>query len=166
MTGPSGPDRAGGTAATRPWSLWLALVMVGAEALALLGGAVAFVVLAFATAAVSTSLLALAAMFVILAAGLAGVVSGLFRMARWARPAAVAWQVLLILFGLSTLGADPLMAAAAMAPAVLGLIGIFAPPTLRAYEAAGEQPARDDSAGDHPAGERSPGDDSAGDHSR
>lgn len=141
-SGVGGSGAGGGTAAplplpARPWTLWAAIAMLVLEIAALVVSAVFFVTLARAgEPALTTSLLSLAVMFAILALGLAGVAVGLHRMRRWARPATVAWQVLLILFGLSVLGSGWLLPVASIAPAVLGLIALFAPPTLRAYEAA------------------------------
>ncbi|GAA4284817.1 hypothetical protein GCM10022261_23480 [Brevibacterium daeguense] len=120
----------------RPWPLWLAIGAVGFEVGELLVAAGFFVVLAVTGGSqVGTSLISLAVMFVVLALGLVAVMQSLYRMRRWARPATVAWQVLLILFGLSVLGEPWALAVASIVPAAVCLFGLFAPATLRAYEA-------------------------------
>ena len=125
------------TAVRRPWTLWAALAMVAVEVAALLVSAGFFVVLSRSGSTdVATSLLSLAVMFGVLALGLVAVIMGLYRMHRWARPATVAWQVLLFLFGLSVLGSGWLLPVGSIVPAVLCIVALFAPPSLRAYGAA------------------------------
>ena len=118
----------------RPVHLGVAAAVVGLETLALLGIAVAFVVLALTGDAVGTSLLALGAMFAILGACMVAVTRSLWLMQRWARPAAIAWQVLQALFGFSTFQAGPLLALAAIVPAVVFLYAIFQPRVIYAFE--------------------------------
>lgn len=130
-------DRSAPTAVRRPWTLWAALAMVALEVAALVVSAGFFVVLSRSgDTEVGSSLLSLAVMFGVLALGLVAVIMGLYRMHRWARPATVAWQVLLILFGLSVLGSGWLLPLGSIVPAVLCLAALFAPPSLRAYGAA------------------------------
>lgn len=130
-------DRPAPTAVRRPWTLWAALAMVALEVAALVVSAGFFVVLSRSgDTEVGSSLLSLAVMFGVLALGLVAVIMGLYRMHRWARPATVAWQVLLILFGLSVLGSGWLLPLGSIVPAVLCLAALFAPPSLRAYGAA------------------------------
>jgi hypothetical protein len=120
----------------RPWQLWLAIGAVAFEAAELLVSAGFFVLLAVnGGSEVGTSLISLAVMFAVLALGLAAVMQSLYRMRRWARPATVAWQVLLILFGLSVLGDPWVLSVASIVPAAVCLFGLFSPATLRAYEA-------------------------------
>lgn len=89
-------DRPAPTAVRRPWTLWAALVMVALEVAVLVVSAGFFVVLSRSgDTEVGSSLLSLAVMFGVLALGLVAVIMGLYRMHRWARPATVAWQVLL-----------------------------------------------------------------------
>ena len=94
----------------------------------------AFVVLALTGDAVGTSLLALGAMFAILGACMVAVTRSLWLMQRWARPAAIAWQVLQALFGFSTFQAGPLLGLAAIVPAVVFLYAIFQPRVIYAFE--------------------------------
>lgn len=130
-------DRPAPTAVRRPWTLWAALVMVALEVAVLVVSAGFFVVLSRSgDTEVGSSLLSLAVMFGVLALGLVAVIMGLYRMHRWARPATVAWQVLLILFGLSVLGSGWLLPVGSIVPAVLCLAALFAPPSLAAYGAA------------------------------
>ena len=125
------------TAVRRPWTLWAALAMVALEVAVLVVSAGFFVVLSRSgDTEVGSSLLSLAVMFGVLALGLVAVIMGLYRMHRWARPATVAWQVLLILFGLSVLGSGWLLPVGSIVPAVLCLAALFAPPSLAAYGAA------------------------------
>ena len=125
------------TAVRRPWTLWAALAMVAVEVAVLVVSAGFFVVLSRSgDTEVGSSLLSLAVMFGVLALGLVAVIMGLYRMHRWARPATVAWQVLLFLFGLSVLGSGWLLPVGSIVPAVLCIVALFAPPSLRAYGAA------------------------------
>ncbi|MYM18407.1 hypothetical protein GSY69_00030 [Brevibacterium sp. 5221] len=142
---PQESSKAGGPGdrARGPWTLLLAVAMTALEALALTVAAVAYVVVAVGQRADPVPLIALAAMFLLLAVGLVGVAIGLARFGRWARPACVAWQVLLLLFAFNVGPAAGLMFWAALIPAVLSLVGIFLPPSLRAYDGAlADQEAR------------------------
>lgn len=118
----------------RPPQLLVAIGVVLLEALALLGVAVACVMLAMSGGELGTSLLALAVMFGLLGIGMAAVTRSLWMMHRWARPAAIAWQVLQALFGFSTFQAGPLLGLAAIVPAAVFLYAIFRPPVLFAFE--------------------------------
>lgn len=142
VTAPAGRvDRPDASALTdkRPWTLWLAVIMTGAEALELLAAAVTYVVMAVAPDTDAVPLLGLAAMFLLLAVGLAGVTIGLFRYGRWARPASVAWQLLLLFFAFNVGAGAGFMFYCTLIPAALALIGIFLPPSLRAYDSALKQ---------------------------
>ncbi|HJA38640.1 MAG TPA: hypothetical protein H9793_06595 [Candidatus Brevibacterium intestinigallinarum] len=137
--GPQGADSPQGAEVPqslprRPVHLGVAAGVVGLETLALLGIAVAFVVLATTGGEVGTSLLALGAMFAILGACMVAVTRSLWLMHRWARPAAIAWQVLQALFGISTFQAGPLLGLAAIVPAVVFLYAIFQPRVIYAFE--------------------------------
>lgn len=73
-------------------------------------------------------------MFAILGIGLLVVVRSLWSMHRWSRPATIAWQLLQALFGISTFGGGPLLAAAAIVPAVACVIALFTPSVIRAFD--------------------------------
>lgn len=110
--------------------------MVMLEALELLAAAVMFVVVSLQAGGDVVPMLALAGMFLLLALGLAGVAIGIFRFGRWARPAGVAWQILLILFAFSTGIATGAQFWGSLIPAVICLVALFMPATLRAYDTA------------------------------
>ena len=118
----------------RPGHLYVAIAVVALEALALVAVAGACVVLAVTGGQLGTSLLALGVMFAILGVGMIAVTRSLWVMHRWARPAAIAWQVLQALFGVSTFQAGPLLGLAAIVPAVVFLYAIFQPRVLYAFE--------------------------------
>ncbi|WP_035282178.1 hypothetical protein [Brevibacterium album] len=123
----------------RPRGIVVAAGIVWLESAALLVAAVAFIAVGAGSSTVS--LIALAAMFVVLALGLFAVALAIWRMHRWGRPAAIAWQILQALFGVSMLTAPPVDfwgAAGAIVPAAIFLAAIFLPASLRAYELAAE----------------------------
>ena len=124
----------------KPAVLWVAALVVVGESVALAIVAGLFVYMGVsenhAEAGLSTSLLSMGAMFTILAIGLALVGRGLLRLQRWARPAAIAWQILLALFGLSMLGSGWFLPTVSLVPSLVFLAVIFSPPALRAYETA------------------------------
>lgn len=120
-----------------PVTLAVAVGVVFLEALALVVAAGAFAVAGFASGSdFLVSLLGLAAMFVLLAVGLLAVCRSLLLMHRWARPATVAWQVLLVLFGISMSGTGWWAPVVVIVPALVCLVGLFHPRTVRAYEEA------------------------------
>lgn len=127
----------------RPLGVTVAVGVVALEALALLVLAGLFVWSATlppptdapsSGQSLASSLLALAAMFGVLAIGLLAAAKSLWGLKRWARPASIAWQVLLILFAFSVLGSGWVLPAAAAAPAIVFLVAIFTPSALRAYD--------------------------------
>jgi len=120
----------------RPVPLYVVVGVVLLEALALLGSAVAFLVMSGKGGELGTSLMALAAMFAILGLGMLAVARSLWLLHRWARPATIAWQILQALFGISTFGGGPLLAAAAIVPAVVCVVAMFTPPVIRAFDIA------------------------------
>ncbi|GAA2011083.1 hypothetical protein [Brevibacterium samyangense] len=117
---------------TRPLGLFVAAGVVALEALALAVISVVFVVVAIGAGNLGTSLVALAVMFLLLGVCLFGVALGLFRMRRWARPASVAWQVLMVLGGFA---AGQWIGVVAIVLAALGLVSLFLPSVVRFYEA-------------------------------
>ncbi|WP_291798691.1 hypothetical protein [Brevibacterium sp.] len=128
----------------RPASLGIAVGVVALEAVALVVATVAFVVVGAGAGA--TSVLALAGMFAVLALGLVAVALSLWRLHRWGRPAGIAWQVLLVLVGLSMFSTEPLNAVGVIAPAAVFLVAILMPASLRAYELGAEYHAAHPSA--------------------
>lgn len=120
----------------RPGPLYIVLGVVLLEALVLVGSAVAFLLMARTGGELGTSLLALCVMFAILGAGMLAVARSLWVMHRWARPAAIAWQVLQALFGISTFESGPLLGAAAIVPAILCVYAMFRPSVIEAFDTA------------------------------
>lgn len=120
----------------RPGPLSVAVGVVLLEALALLGSAAAFLFMSDTGGELGTSLIALCVMFAILGAGMLTVARSLWVMHRWARPAAIAWQVLQALFGFSTFESGPLLGLAAIVPAIIFAYAIFRPSVIEAFEAA------------------------------
>ncbi|MGO1397571.1 MAG: hypothetical protein ACTHVY_02560 [Brevibacterium yomogidense] len=137
MTGSASSSQAAGAPDAlprRPGPLYVAMGVVLLEALVLLGSAVAFLVMSGTGGELGTSLIALCVMFAILGIGLLVVVRSLWSMHRWSRPATIAWQLLQALFGISTFGGGPLLAAAAIVPAVACVIALFTPSVIRAFD--------------------------------
>ena len=118
----------------RPWTLWLAYVGIGLESACLLFAALFSVGLGIKVGTEASALIALSVMLGVMAAAQIATLVALVRGRRWARPASVAWQVLLTVSGLSMLGQNPLLAAGALIPAAVVLVGIFAPASLRWYD--------------------------------
>lgn len=119
----------------RPGALYAAVGVVALEALALLGSAVAFLLMSRTGGELGTSLIALCVMFAILGVGMLAVARSLWMMHRWSRPAAVAWQVLQALFGFSTFESGPLLGLATIIPAIVFAYAIFRPAFIEAFEA-------------------------------
>lgn len=138
----SGPAAAAGADASappdslprRPVALFAAVGVVLLEALALLGCAVAFMLMSRTGGELGTSLIALCVMFAILGAGMLAVARSLWMMHRWSRPAAVAWQVLQALFGFSTFESGPLLGLATIVPGIVFAYAIFRPSFIEAFE--------------------------------
>lgn len=142
MTGTADSPHASGASGApdalprRPGPLYVVLGVVLLEALTLLGIAVASLVMSGTGGELGTSLIALCVMFAILGLGMLVVVRSLWLMHRWSRPATIAWQVLQALFGISTFGGGPLLAAAAIVPAVICVVALFTPSVIRAFDVA------------------------------
>lgn len=142
MTGTAGSPHASGASGApdalprRPGPLYVVLGVVLLEALTLLGIAVSFLVMSGTGGELGTSLIALCVMFAILGLGMLVVVRSLWLMHRWSRPATIAWQLLQALFGISTFGGGPLLAAAAIVPAVICVVALFTPSVIRAFDIA------------------------------
>lgn len=124
----------------RPPSLKAAVAAMALQGGALLVAAAIYVYAGLTGAGSSLgSLVGLALMFLLMAASMFGVSRGLWKYRRWARPAAVAWNVLLLFFawsvrpGVISAGGDYMF----WGPLVCGLVTlvlVFLPPTLRAYD--------------------------------
>lgn len=174
---PEAPAPGLSRAPTPPRTLLIALLGLGIEAVEMAAFAVALIVAASGGSSGELGgIIALAVMFLIIAAGLVGLAVGTWRVRRWARPASVSWQILLVLSTLSGVWGNVWVVVAVIVPAVLVLAGTFLPPSLRYYDARlsaadaahrQEMAARDSahraataeagaqsSAGDQPAGEQ------------
>ncbi|RBP68071.1 hypothetical protein DFO66_101298 [Brevibacterium sanguinis] len=133
---PSRGGGAGGADVRAPRAMLLVVVVLGLQAAGLVAAAATFVVTAFTAGGLAGSLLGLAVMFLIFAAGIAAAARGSWRLHRWARPAAIAFELLVILFGINVLGGAPWLGIAAIASAVAVIIGYFLPPVVAAYNRA------------------------------
>ncbi|OFT93840.1 hypothetical protein [Brevibacterium sp. HMSC24B04] len=124
----------------RPLSLVGAVVTMSIQGVALLVAAGIYVYTGLTGAGSSLgSLVGLALMFLLMSASMFGIANGLWKYRRWARPAAVAWNVLLLFFawsvrpGVFTESGDYMF----WGPLILGiemLVLMFLPATLRAYD--------------------------------
>ncbi|MBU5894501.1 hypothetical protein JVW19_21250, partial [Vibrio cholerae O1] len=81
-------------------AMLLVVIVLGLQALVLIGTAISFAVTALRSGARASSLIGLAVMFLIFAAGLLAAARGSWRLHRWARPAAIAFELLVIVFGI------------------------------------------------------------------
>ncbi|MDK8434804.1 MULTISPECIES: hypothetical protein [unclassified Brevibacterium] len=131
--GSAGPDDHGVPA---PRAMLLVVTVLGVQVLVLLGSAVTFVVTAFGAGSLAGSLLGLAVMFLIFAAGVAAAARGSWRLHRWARPAAIAFELLVIVFGLSVIGGSLWLGLGCLLTAIAVIIGYFLPPVVDAYNRA------------------------------
>ena len=84
---------------------------------------------------IGSTVVGLSIMFLIFAVGMIGIVRGLLLYRRWARPAVVAFEILVAIFAFSVGTNDLPIALAAGVPAVLALGFLLAPETVRVYEA-------------------------------
>lgn len=124
----------------RPVTLKLAVAVMFFQGAALLAGAGIYVYLGFAVAGSSVgSLVGLALMFLVMAAAMFGLANRLWKYRRWARPAAVAWNALLLFFAWSVRpsvvgGGGDYMFWGSLICGAAALVFIFLPPTLRSYD--------------------------------
>lgn len=134
MNPPPTSDQRRASGSLRPATLWVALVALGIETVALLGAGVWALLLAFAATQGGSALVALGAMLAVLGFLLGAVTSGVARGLRWARPASVAWQLLQLVSGVAIVGQTGALGIGVIAVAAVTLVGLFAPPTLTWYE--------------------------------
>lgn len=114
----------------------LVVVVLGIQALSLVGAAISFVITAFGAGGLASSLVGLAVMFLIFAAGIGAAARGSWRLHRWARPAAIAFELLVIVFGLSVIGGSLWLGLACLVSAIAVILGYFLPPVVDAYNRA------------------------------
>src|SRR5699024_264393 len=79
-----------------------------------------------------SSLLGLAVMFLIFAAGVRAAARGAWHLHRWARPAAIAFAPLVIVFGLSVIGGPPWLRLACLVTTSAVIMGLFLPAVVAA----------------------------------
>ncbi len=132
----SGGAEPGDADVRAPRAMLLVVVVLGLQAAGLLAAAVSFVVAAFTAGGLAGSLLGLAVMFLVFAAGIAAAARGSWRLHRWARPAAIAFELLVILFGVNILGGALWLGLAAILTAAAVIVGYFLPPVVDAYNRA------------------------------
>src|SRR5699024_11710579 len=105
--------------------------------------AVSFVITAFGTGELVSSLLGLAVMFLIFAAGVGAAARGAWHLHRWARPAAIAFELLVIVFGFSVIGGSLWVGLACLVTALAVILGFVPPTVVTAYNpAVHDSPAR------------------------
>ena len=114
----------------------LVVIVLGIQVLALLGSALSFVLTALGAGELAGSLIGLAVMFLIFAAGVAAAARGSWKLHRWARPAAIAFELLVIVFAFSVIGGTLPLGLACLATALAVIIGYFLPPVVDAYNRA------------------------------
>ena len=138
-------DRAAGTGASpepeghgvpTPRAMLLPVTVLGIQALALVGSAVSFIITAVTAGPLATSLIGLAVMFFIFAAGVGAAARGAWRLHRWARPAAIAFELLVIVFAFSVIGGSLWLGLACLVTAIAVLLGFFLPAVVEAYNRA------------------------------
>ncbi len=132
----SGGAEPGDADVRAPRAMLLVVVVLGLQAAGLLAAAVSFVVAAITAGGLAGSLLGLAVMFLVFAAGIAAAARGSWRLHRWARPAAIAFELLVILFGVNILGGALWLGLAAILTAAAVIVGYFLPPVVDAYNRA------------------------------
>ena len=111
----------------------LVVVVLGIQVLALLGSALSFILTALSAGALAGSLLGLAVMFLIFAAGVAAAARGSWKLHRWARPAAIAFELLVIVFAFSVIAGTLWLGLACLVTALAVLLGYFLPSVVDAY---------------------------------
>lgn len=114
----------------------LPVSVLGIQALALVGAAVSFVITAITAGPLAASLIGLAVMFLIFAAGIAAAARGAWRLHRWARPASIAFELLVIVFGFSVIGGTLWLGLVCLVSAIAVILGFFLPATVDAYNRA------------------------------
>lgn len=119
-----------------PREMLLVVVVLCIQSLALVGSAVSFLIAAFGAGELATSLIGLAVMFLIFAAGIAAAARGAWRLHRWARPASIAFELLVIVFGFSVIGGSLWLGLACLVSAIAVILGFFLPAVVDAYNRA------------------------------
>jgi hypothetical protein len=119
-----------------PRAMLLVVVVLVVQALALVGSALSFVITAFTAGELAASLLGLAVMFLIFAAGVGAAARGAWRLHRWARPAAIAFELLVIVFGFTVIGGSLWLGLACLVTAIAVIMGFFLPAVVDAYNRA------------------------------
>ncbi|UVI35045.1 hypothetical protein [Brevibacterium spongiae] len=133
---PAGSPEPDGHGVPTPRAMLLVVVVLGIQALALVGSAVSFIITAIGAGQLATSLIGLAIMFLIFAAGVGAAARGAWRLHRWARPAAIAFELLVIVFAFSVIGGSLWLGLACLVTAIAVLMGFFLPPVVDAYNRA------------------------------
>ncbi|WP_235345920.1 hypothetical protein [Brevibacterium sp. UCMA 11754] len=139
---PDGSSPSGGSAepdghgVPTPRAMLLVVVVLGIQVLALLGSALSFILTALSAGALAGSLLGLAVMFLIFAAGVAAAARGSWKLHRWARPAAIAFELLVIVFAFSVIAGTLWLGLACLVTALAVLLGYFLPSVVDAYNRA------------------------------
>ncbi|MGC2975878.1 hypothetical protein ACPUD8_09210 [Brevibacterium sp. FAM 25378] len=119
-----------------PRVMLVPVTVLGMQALALVGAAVSFVITAISAGPLATSLIGLAVMFLIFAAGVGAAARGAWRLHRWARPASIAFELLVIVFAFSVIGGSLLLGLACLVTAIAVIMGFFLPAVVDAYNRA------------------------------
>ena len=119
-----------------PRAMLLVVIVLGIQALALVGAALSFVITAFGAGELASSLFGLAVMFLIFAAGVGAAARGAWCLHRWARPAAIAFELLVIVFGFSVIGGSLWLGLACLVTAIAVIMGFFLPAVVDAYNRA------------------------------
>lgn len=125
----------------RPRALALAAALVGLQALgmAAIAAWVWLPLLAGGSGEVLTSFLALGVLMLVLGVALFFVARALWRGYRWPRSAAVAWQLLSGIVGITLLTSSVIWGLALIVPNVVILVCLFTPRALAATERAVER---------------------------
>lgn len=119
-----------------PRAMLIVVIVLGLQSLALVWAAGTFIVTALSAGGLASSLIGLAVMFLVFAAGVAAAARGSWRLHRWARPAAIAFELLVLFFGFSVLSGATWLGVAAIVSAAAVIIGYFLPPVVDAYNRA------------------------------
>src|SRR5699024_7778904 len=82
------------------------------------------------------ALLGLAVLFLTFAAGVGAAARGAWPLHRWARPAAIAFELLVIVFGFSVIGGSLWLGLACLVTAIAVIMGFFLPAVVDAYNRA------------------------------
>ncbi|MGO1177267.1 MAG: hypothetical protein ACTMKZ_13895 [Brevibacterium aurantiacum] len=131
-----GSTQPAGHGVPTPRAMLVVVVVLGIQVLALLGSALSFILTAISAGPLAGSLLGLAVMFLIFAAGVAATARGSWKLHRWARPAAIAFELLVIVFAFSVIGGTLWLGLACLVTALAVLLGYFQPPVVDAYNRA------------------------------